>query len=72
MLASVPNHYRVETSRAKQNAYDVFIDHPLGIRGGKIYLSARPGLGIELDKNYMRGHVIEGYGKVLPVVGPYN
>jgi len=37
-----------------------------------IYLSARPGLGIELDKNYMRGHVIEGCGKVLPVVRPYN
>ena len=62
VLASVPNHYRVETSRAKLNAYDVFIDHPLDIRGDKIYLSDRPGLGIELDKDYMRGHVIEGYG----------
>ncbi len=62
VMASVPNHYRVETSRAKLNAYDVFIDHPLDIRGDKIYLSDRPGLGIELDKDYLRGHVIEGYG----------
>ena len=62
VMASVPNHYRVETSRAKLNAYDVFIDHPLDIRADKIYLSDRPGLGIELDKDYMRSHVIEGYG----------
>ena len=61
-MASVPNHYRVETSRAKLNAYDAFIDHPLEIRGDKIYLSDRPGLGIDLDKEFMRGHVIDGYG----------
>jgi len=61
-MASVPNHYRVETSRAKLNAYDVFIDHPLDIRDDKIYLSDRPGLGIEMDKDYMRGHVLDGYG----------
>lgn len=61
-MASVPNHYRVETSRAKLNAYDAFIDHPLEIRGDKIHLSDRPGLGIDLDKEFMRGHVIDGYG----------
>ena len=61
-MASVPNHYRVETSRARLNSYDVMIDHPLDIRGDKIYLSDRPGLGIEMDKDYMRAHVIEGYG----------
>ena len=62
VMASVPNHYRVETFKAKLNAYDEFIDHPLDIRGDKIYLSDRPGLGVELDKDYMRAHVIEGYG----------
>jgi|TARA_B100001964_G_C13851433_1_gene430366 L-alanine-DL-glutamate epimerase-like enolase superfamily enzyme len=61
-MASVPNHYRVETARAKLNTYDVFIDHSLDIRGDKNYLSDRPGLGIELDKGYMRDHAIEGYG----------
>ena len=60
-MASVPNHYRVDTSRAKLNAYDEYIDHPLDIRGDKIYLSDRPGLGIELDRDYMRGHALEGY-----------
>ena len=60
-MASVPNHYRVETHRAKLNAYDEFIDHPLDIRGDKLYLSNRPGLGIELDKDYMSAHVVHGY-----------
>ena len=60
-MASVPNHYRVETHRAKLSAYDVFIDHPLDIKGDKIFLSDRPGLGIELDRDYMRGHALEGY-----------
>ncbi len=62
VMASVPNHYRVETTRAKLNAYNAYIDHPLDIRGDKIYLSDRPGLGIELDKDYMRAHALEGYG----------
>jgi L-alanine-DL-glutamate epimerase-like enolase superfamily enzyme len=43
-------------------ADDVMFDHPLDIRGDKIYLSDRPALGIEMDKDYMRAHVIEGYG----------
>jgi len=37
------------------------IDHPLDIRGDKIYLSDRPGLGIELDKDYMRNNALDGY-----------
>ena len=60
-MASVPNHYRVETSRAKLNAYDVMIDYPLDVRGDKIYLSKRPGLGIELDRDYMRANCLDGY-----------
>ena len=40
----------------------VSIDHPLDVRGDKLYLSDRPGLGIEMDKDYMRAHVVEGYG----------
>ena len=59
--ASMPNHFRVGTSRVKLTAWDVFIEHPLDIRGDEIYLSDRPGLGIELDKNYMRSHVVEGH-----------
>ncbi|MEM7133874.1 MAG: enolase C-terminal domain-like protein [Chloroflexota bacterium] len=67
VMALVPNHYLVETSRAKLNAYDVFIDHPLDIRGDKLDLSDRPGLGIELDKEYMRAHAVAGYVRLRRV-----
>jgi galactonate dehydratase len=63
VMATVPNCYRVETSRAKLNAYDAFIDHPLDIRGDKIYLSGRPGLGIEMNVEYMHSRMLDGYGR---------
>lgn len=56
-MASVPNYYRVETTWAKQNACDVYIDHPLEVGGDAIYLSDRPGL----DRDYMRAHAFAGY-----------
>ncbi len=57
VMITVPNSYRVETSRAKLNAYDEFIDVPLDIRGDKIYLDAnKPGIGVELDKGYLESH----------------
>ncbi len=62
VMITVPNCYRVETSRAKLNAYDEFIDTPLDIRGDKIYLDAnRPGIGVELDVEYMRAHALDGF-----------
>ena len=62
VMITVPNCYRVETSRAKLNAYDEFIDTPLDIRGDKIYLDAnRPGIGVELDIEYMRAHALDGF-----------
>ena len=61
VMITVPNHYRVETSRASLSAYDAFIDHPLDIRGDAIHLSNRPGLGFELDRDYLAAHAIDGY-----------
>ncbi len=64
VMASVPNLYRVETARAKLHVYDAFVDYPLDIRGDKLFLSDRPGLGIELDKEYMRANVVDGIGEL--------
>ena len=41
-MMTVPNFYKLETSRAKLNAYDVLIDHPLDVRDGCLHLSNRP------------------------------
>ncbi len=62
VMITVPNCYRVETSRAKLNAYDEFIDTPLDIRADKIHLDpTRPGIGVELDVDYMRAHALDGF-----------
>jgi galactonate dehydratase len=53
-MMSVPNFYRLETARYKLNAYDVFIEEPLDIREGKLFLPDRPGLGIEMNMDYLR------------------
>lgn len=49
VMMTVPNFYKLETSRAKLNGYDVLMDHPLDVRDGHLYLSDRPGLGMELN-----------------------
>ncbi|MBI1930042.1 mandelate racemase/muconate lactonizing enzyme family protein, partial [Candidatus Poribacteria bacterium] len=57
-MMTVPNFYKLETSRAKLNAYDVLIDPPLDIRDGHLHLSKRPGLGIEMKVDYLRHKAI--------------
>ena len=57
-MMTVPNFYKLETSRAKLNAYDVLIDHPLDVRDGCLHLSNRPGLGIEMNVDYLRSKAI--------------
>ena len=52
VMITVPNCYRVETSRADLHAYDCLMDVPLDIRGDKIHLDPdRPGIGIELAED---------------------
>ena len=59
VMITVPNCYRVETSRADLSAYNVLMDVPLDIRGDKIYLDPdRPGIGIEMDKEYLQAHLV--------------
>ena len=46
VMMTVPNFYKLETMRYDLSGYDVFVDHPLDIRQGDLYLSERPGLGV--------------------------
>jgi galactonate dehydratase len=56
VMATVPNFYRVETIRADMSDYNAFIDHPLDVRDGELFLSDRPGLGIEVDAGYIKAN----------------
>ena len=54
VMMTVPNFYKLETSQYRLDSYNAFIDHPLDVRSGDLYLSDRPGLGVELDIAYLR------------------
>jgi galactonate dehydratase len=56
VMMSVPNFYRLETARYKLNAYDIFIEEPLDIREGKLFVPDRPGLGIGMNMDYLRAN----------------
>jgi galactonate dehydratase len=62
VMMTVPNFYKLETIRSKMSAYDVFIQEPLDTRDGNLYVPERPGLGLEMNVDFLRGHAVEGFG----------
>ena len=58
-MMTVPNLYRVEFSVTGLEVYDQMLDRPLDVRDGHLYLSDRPGLGYELNDDFMRAHTVE-------------
>ncbi len=62
VMMTVPNFYKLETMRYDLSGYDAFIDHPLDIRQGDLYVSDRPGLGLNLDEDFLNAHAVEGLG----------
>ena len=44
------------------DSYNTFIDTPLDTREGNLYLPNKPGLGIEMNMDYLRAHTIDGIG----------
>ncbi len=56
VMMTVPNFYKLETSRWDLSAYNVCIDQPLKIEQGCLILPERPGLGVELDKEWLAAH----------------
>lgn len=66
VMITTPNFYKLETCRAKLNSYDVLIDHPVDIRDGHLHLSNRPGLGFEMNIEYLKSQAIPPFnGKRL-------
>jgi galactonate dehydratase len=62
VMATVPNFYRIETSSHDLRGYNRLLATPLDNRGGRLRLPDGPGLGIELDREYLRAHVRDGFG----------
>ena len=62
VMMTVPNFYRLETSRYDLSRYNHFIHTPLDNSGGQLHLPYTPGLGIEMNMDYLQANVIDGFG----------
>ncbi len=56
VMMTVPNLYKLEVADAVPDFYNKFIDQPLDIREGQIHLSERPGLGADLNEEFLDAH----------------
>jgi len=62
VMMTVPNFYRLETPRYDLSAYNRLIQTPLDNARGQLHLPDTPGLGIEMNMDYLRANVIDGFG----------
>lgn len=62
VMITVPNFYRIETSSHDLATYNQFLQQPLDNSGGRLKLPTGPGLGLDLDMEFMRGNVLDGFG----------
>jgi galactonate dehydratase len=61
VMATVPNFYRIESSRHDLSSYNRFLTAPLDNSGGRLKLPPGPGLGIDFDLDQLRGHARDGF-----------
>ncbi len=60
VMMTTPNFYKLETSRYDLSVYGAFISPGLDIRNGDLYVPDAPGLGVEIDREYLEAHVVFG------------
>ncbi|MBO1078440.1 mandelate racemase/muconate lactonizing enzyme family protein [Roseomonas haemaphysalidis] len=63
VMMTVPNFYKLETSHHDLSYYDVMIQAPLDNSGGRLKLSDAPGLGVEMNMDYLHGNFLDGFGE---------
>lgn len=59
VMMTVPNFYKLETSEWNLGKYDHLIDRPLDVSNGNLKLTSKPGLGVEMNREYLQAHEIE-------------
>lgn len=59
VMMTVPNFYKLETSEWNLHKYDVLIDKPLDNSNGSLKLTTRPGLGVEMNRDYLEANQVE-------------
>ena len=56
-MMTVLNFYKLEMNHASLNSLNSMIDEPLNINNGKVQLTTRPGLEINLDEEFIEAHL---------------
>lgn len=59
VMMTVPNFYRLETSRWDLSGYNVLMHTPLDNSKGTLKVPTVPGLGIEMNRDYLENNRIE-------------
>lgn len=59
VMMTVPNFYKLETSEWNLHKYDPLIDTPLDNTNGSLKLTRKPGLGVEMNREYLAANEIE-------------
>ena len=59
VMMTVPNFYKLETSRYDLSGYNLMIDHPLDIQDGHLNVSDRPGHGVNFDPEWLAAHEVD-------------
>ncbi|HWJ73810.1 MAG TPA: mandelate racemase/muconate lactonizing enzyme family protein [Kaistia sp.] len=59
VMMTVPNFYKLETSEWNLSKYDHLIDVPLDNSNGSLKLNPAPGLGIEMNRDYLEANAVE-------------
>jgi len=59
VMMTVPNFYRLETSRWDLSGYNVLMHTPLDNSNGTLKLPRVPGLGIEMNRDYLRENEVQ-------------
>ncbi len=61
VMMTVPNFYRLETSRWDLSKYNTFLETPLDNTGGRLKVPPRPGLGLEMSREVLRANALDGF-----------
>ena len=58
VMMNTPNFYKLETSRWDLSSYNPLIDTPLKIENGRLKVPDTPGIGVELNIDYLAAHQV--------------
>jgi galactonate dehydratase len=60
-MLTVPNFYRLEHSLHSLAAYRACLDQPIELVGDELRVPDRPGLGFELNPDFLASHAVRGW-----------